>query len=332
MELVKLGRTGLDVSRLCLGTMGFGGRGGPTHPWALSDEDSAQIFRAAVEAGINFFDTADHYNHGASEVLTGKLVREYARRDECVVATKVGLSMGEGPNKVGLSRKRIVEGIDASLRRLGMDHVELFYVHRLDDTPFEEIVAAFDDVVRAGKALHPAASSMPVWQFVRLREMQKQIGARPFAAMQNLLNLLYREEEREMLPYCGSEEVAVVPWSPIARGFLAGNKPREGGVTERAQIDKSGGLFGSDADYAVLDVVRDVAKRLGASSAQVAYAWVAQHDGVTSPIVGATKVSQLEEAVAALDLRLDAEAVAALDAAYRPREPMGYSRPVKPAR
>ena len=331
MEMVKLGRTGLDVSRLCLGTMGFGGRGGPTHPWALSQEDSAPIFRAAVEAGINFFDTADHYNHGASEIVTGRMLAEHARREEIVVATKVGLSMGEGANKVGLSRKRIVEGIDASLRRLGMDHVELFYVHRLDDTPFEEIVAAFDDVVRAGKALHPAASSMPVWQFVKLREMQRAAGMRPFAAMQNLVNLLYREEEREMLPYCESEGIAVVPWSPIARGFLAGNKPRDGGKTERSRTDKSGRMFGSDQDYAVLDAVRTVAERLGASPAQVAYAWTAHHPRVTAPIVGATTVSQLEEAVAALDLKLDDDAKAALDAAYRPREPMGYARPVTPA-
>ena len=331
MELVKLGRTGLDVSPLCLGTMGFGGKGGPTHPWALSEEESEPFFKLAVESGINFFDTADHYNHGASEEVTGRMLAKYARRDEIVVATKVGLSMGEGPNRTGLSRKRIVEGIDASLRRLGMDHVDLLYVHRLDDTPFEEIVAAFDDVVRAGKALYPAASSMPVWQFVRLREMQRAAGARPFVAMQNLLNLVYREEEREMLPYCASEGIAVVPWSPIARGFLAGNKPREGGVTERARTDKSGGLFGADMDYEVLDAVRAVAERLDRSPAQIAYAWVLQHPQVTSPVIGATKLPQLEEAIAAVEIELDGDAIEALEAAYRPRDTMGYRRPVRAA-
>lgn len=328
MELVKLGRTGLDVSALCLGTMGFGGRGGPTHPWALSAEESEPFFRLAVERGINFFDTADHYNHGASEEVTGRMLAKYARRDEIVVATKVGLSMGDGPNAKGLSRKRIVEGIDTSLKRLGMDHVDLLYLHRLDDTPLEEIVAAFDDVVRAGKALYPAASSMPVWQFVKLRQMQRTAGARPFVAMQNLVNLLYREEEREMIPYCEEEGVAVVPWSPIARGFLAGNKPREGEGTERARTDKSGGLFGSDEDYAVLDAVVRVANELGRSPAQVSYAWVMGHPGVTAPIVGATKLEQLEEAIAATELTLDAATRDTLDATYRPRDVMGYQRPV----
>lgn len=331
METVKLGRTGLDVSALCLGTMGFGGQGGPTHPWALSEEESEPFFRLAVESGINFFDTADHYNYGASEEVTGRMLAKYARREEIVVATKVGLQMGEGANSRGLSRKRIVEGIDASLRRLGMDHVDLFYVHRLDDTPFEEIVAAFDDVVRAGKALYPAASSMPAWQFVRLREMQRAAGARPFAVMQNLVNLLYREEEREMLPYCASEGVAVVPWSPIARGFLAGNKPKEGGATNRARTDKSGRLFGSDRDYDVLEVVQREAARLGCSPAQLAYAWVMGHPDVTSPIVGATKIAQLREAIDAAKIALDDEARTALDAVYVPQAVKGFQRPVPAA-
>ena len=333
MDYVKLGSTGIDVSPLCLGTMGFGGAGGPTHPWALSEEDSEPFFRLAVEKGVNFFDTADHYNHGASERVVGKWLAKYARRDEIVVATKVGLSMGEGPNSAGLSRKRIVEGVDASLQRLGMDYVDLFYIHRLDDTPFEVIVEAFEDCVRAGKVLHPAASSMAAWQFAKIREMQKVEGFVPFAAMQNLVNLLYREEEREMLPYCASEGVAVVPWSPIARGFLAGNKPREGEgqKTHRAAIDKSGSLFGRDEDYDTLDRVREVAGEFGTSPAKVAYAWVMGRPEVTAPIVGATKIEQLEEAIGALELKLPPDAVARLEEGYRPREVMGFQRPVRTA-
>lgn len=329
MEYRKLGATGVDVSAICLGTMGFGGRDGPTHPWALSEEESEPFFRLAIERGVNFFDTADHYNHGASERTVGRWLAKYARRDEIVVATKVGLEMAEGPNGKGLSKKRIVQGIDASLRRLDMDYVDLFYIHRLDDTPFEVIVDAFDEVVRAGKALHPAASSMYAWQFAKLREMQRARGHAPFAAMQNLLNLLYREEEREMIPYCVEEGVAVVPWSPIARGFLAGNKPREGEGerTRRAQIDKSGSLFGREQDYATLERVRAVAGELGTSPAKVAYAWVMQSPGVTAPIVGATKLPQLEEAIDAVDLDLPADAVAQLEEGYRPREPTGFARP-----
>ena len=331
MEYRKLGSTGIDVSPLCLGTMGFGGKDGPTHPWALTEEESEPFFRLAVERGINFFDTADHYNHGESERVTGKWLAKYARRDEIVVATKVGLEMSDGPNGKGLSKKRIAAGIDASLERLGMDHVDLFYIHRLDDTPFEVILEAFEDAVRAGKVLHPAASSMWSWQFAQMREMQKAAGFAPFVAMQNLLNLLYREEEREMIPYCIRENVAVVPWSPIARGFLAGNKPREGEGerTRRAQIDKSGALFGRDEDYDTLERVREVAGELGTSPAKVAYAWVMQRPGVAAPIVGATKLPQLEEAIEAADLALPEDALARLEEGYRPREPIGFARPAQ---
>ena len=326
MRTVKLGATGIDVSPLCLGTMGFGGPGGPTHPWALGEEDAEPFFRLAIERGVNFFDTADHYNHGVSERVVGKWLGKYARRDEIVVATKVGLSMGDGPNAAGLSRKRIVEGIDASLRRLGMDHVDLFYIHRLDDTPFEVVIEAFEDCVRAGKVLHPAASSMRAWQFVKMREMQRAAGYTPFAAMQNLVNLLYREEEREMLPYCAAEGVAVVPWSPIARGFLAGNKPREGEGqrTHRATIDKTGHLFGSERDYAILDRLREVAGEMGTSPAKLAYAWVMRKPEVTAPIVGATKIEQLEDAIDAIDLTIPDDAAARLEELYEPREVMGH--------
>ena len=331
MKTVKLGATGIDVSPLCLGTMGFGGTGGPTHPWALSEEDSEPFFRMAIERGVNFFDTADHYNYGASERVVGRWLKKYARREEIVVATKVGLAMGDGPNAKGLSRKRIVAGIDASLERLGMDYVDLFYIHRLDDTPFEIIIEAFEDCVRAGKVLHPAASSMSAWQFAKLREMQRAAGYTQFAAMQNLVNLLYREEEREMLPYCAAENVAVVPWSPIARGFLAGNKPREGEGqrTHRAAIDKSGSLFGTEQDYQILDRVREVADELGITTAKLAYAWVMRKQEVAAPIVGATKIEQLSEAIDAVDLTLPDDAVARLEEPYEPRDVIGHSRPVR---
>lgn len=325
MEYVQLGRTGTQVSQLCLGCMSYGTPGGPTHPWVIPEADSEPFFKLAVESGINFFDTADHYNYGDSEEITGRMLKKFTRRDEIVVATKVGLTMGEGPNKRGLSRKHILDSIDASLKRLQMDHVDLLYVHRLDpDTPDEEMLEALDHVVRAGKVIYPAASSMYAWQFAKLREMQKAAGYTPFVAMQNLVNLAYREEEREMLPYCEAEGVAVVPWSPIARGFLAGNKPKDGEGTNRAKTDKMGHLFDGKQDYAILDRVQAVAKQLGTSSAQVAYAWVMQHRSVTSPIVGATKLYQLEEAIAACDVKLTAAQIKRLEAPYKPRAVMGH--------
>ena len=301
-------------------------RGGPTHPWVIPEKDSEPFFRLAAEKGINFYDTADHYNYGDSEEITGRMLKKYTKRDETVVATKVGLTMGEGPNKRGLSRKHIIESVDASLKRLQMEHVDLLYIHRLDPlTPFEETLEALDTVVRAGKVIYPAASSMWAWQFAKLREMQISAGFAPFAAMQNLFNLAYREEEREMMPYCESEGVAVVPWSPIARGFLAGNKPKEGQSTNRAKTDKMSGLFGDKQDYAILDRVQKVASELGVSAAQVAYAWVLSKDFVTSPIVGCTKLAQFEEAIAALDVTLTAGQVKRLEAPYKVRDVMGHN-------
>ena len=328
MRYVPFGRTGLSVSALCLGTMGFGGRGGPTHPWALDEEASLPFFRRAVESGINFFDTADHYNHGASERITGRALKLYARRDEIVVATKVGLSMGDGPNRRGLSRKHVLESVDASLTRLGTDHVDLLYVHRLDPaTPDDELIDALDTVVRAGKVIYPAASSMWTWQFARLRERQRAAGAVPFVAMQDFHNLLYREEEREMHPYCAAEGVAVVPWSPLARGFLAGNRSKAGEArTDRAGKDRlSEQFFGSDTDHRIVDELAAVAGELGRSPAEVAYAWSMSRPAVTAPIVGVTKLEQLDQAVAAVDLALPDEAVARLEARYAPRAVMGHS-------
>lgn len=325
MEYTQLGNTGLTVSRLCLGCMSFGTPGGPTHPWVIPESESKPFFKLAVESGINFFDTADHYNYGDSEEITGRMLKEFARREEIVVATKVGLKMGEGPNKAGLSRKRIIESVDNSLKRLQMDHVDLLYVHRLDpNTPYEEMLEALDVVVRAGKVIYPAASSMWAWQFAMLREMQKAAGFVPFVAMQNFYNLAYREEEREMMPYCEAEGVAVVPWSPIARGFLAGNKPQEGEGTNRAKTDKMSGLFGNRQDYAVLERVHKIASEIGASAAQVAYAWVLSKQFVSAPIVGSTKLDQLREAIDALDVKLKPGQIKRLEAVYKPRAVMGH--------
>jgi len=325
MIYTQLGQTGLTVSRLCFGCMSYGTPGGPTHPWVVPEKDAEPFYKLAVEQGINFFDTADHYNYGENEEITGRMLKKYARRDEIVVATKVGLVTGDGPNKKGLSRKHILESIDASLKRLQMDHVDLLYIHRLDpNTPFEETLEALDTVVRAGKVIYPAASSMWTWQFAKMREMQKASGFVPFAAMQNLYNLAYREEEREMMPYCQSEGVAVVPWSPIARGFLAGNKPREGAETNRAKTDYSAGLFGSKQDYRVLDRVHKIAAECGVSAAQVAYAWVLSKNHVTAPIVGSTKIAQLQEALDSLQVTLTANQIRRLEAVYQPRMVMGH--------
>jgi len=325
MKTTFLGNTGLEVSRLCFGCMSVGTPGGPTHPWVIPEEEGEALFRVAVEGGINFFDTADHYNYGDSEEITGRMLKKYCRRDEIVVATKVGLTMGEGPNKRGLSRKHILESIDGSLKRLQMDHVDLLYIHRLDpNTPFEVVIEALDTVVRQGKVMYPAASSMWAWQFAKLREMQIAAGCTPFVAMQNFYNLAYREEEREMLPYCASENVAVVPWSPIARGFLAGNKPKSGDSTNRAKTDKMGGYFGTKEDYAILERVQKIASELGTSAAKVAYAWVLAKDWVTSPIVGATKPEQLQEAIDALDVTLTAGQIKRLEAPYKTRPVMGH--------
>ncbi len=326
MQYAQLGKTGLTVSRLCLGCMSFGTPGGPTHPWVVAEVDSERFFRLAVESGINFFDTANHYNYGDSEEITGRMLKKFARRDEIVVATKVGLTMGEGPNSRGLSRKHILEQIDASLKRLQMDHVDLLYVHRLDPaTPHEEMLEALEHCVRQGKVIYPAASSMWSWQFAKLREMQKASGYVQFAAMQNFFNLAYREEEREMMPYCASEGVAVVPWSPIARGFLAGNKPKGGEGTNRAKTDKMGGLFGTRQDYSILERVQKIADETGRSAAQIAYAWVLSKSYVTAPIIGCTKNAQLQEAVEALDLELTKGQIRRLEGAYKPREAMGHS-------
>lgn len=326
MEYVRLGKTGLKVSRLCLGCMSFGKPGWAVHPWVLDRDQSMPFFRRAQEAGINFLDTADFYSNGVSEEITGEAVREYFRRDETVVATKLGLPMGEGPNLAGLSRKHIVEAVDASLQRLGLEHIDLLYIHRLDpNTEMEEIVSGLDHVVRQGKVTYLGASSMWTWQFAKMRALQKQIGLAEFVAMQNFYNLAYREEEREMNPYCASEGIGLVPWSPIARGFLAGNRPKEGTATVRAKTDKMAlGYFGSRQDYAILEKVKRAASKLGVSPAQIAYAWVMSKPSVTAPIIGTTKLQQLDEAIGSLDIKLDERTIKSLEAPYSARNVMGH--------
>lgn len=326
MEYRRIGQSGLKVSQLCLGCMSFGGAGGPTHPWAMDEAAARPFFRRAVEAGINFFDTANAYNHGASEEVTGRALKEFARRDEVVIASKVGLSMGEGPLQRGLSRKHIMEQIDGTLRRLDTDHVDLYYIHRLDpDTPFEETLAALDDIVRAGKVRYLGASSMWTWQFVKMREMQLANGLAPFVAMQNFYNLAYREEEREMIPYCISEGVGLMPWSPLARGFLAGGSSESAPSKRAGEDNLRSKFFGSPADLAILKRVQGAADRLGISAAQVALAWVMGRAGVSAPIFGATKLEQLEEAIKATEVRLDDRTTRSLESAYRPRAPMGHA-------
>jgi len=325
MEHVRLGSTGLKVSRLCLGCMTYGDPG--WREWVLDEAASRPFIRAAWEAGITFFDTADMYSQGRSEEVLGRAIKDLARRDEVVIATKLFNPMGQRPTQRGLSRKHVMEAIDASLKRLGTEHVDLYIIHRFDpETPVEETVDALNDVVKAGKALYLGASSMGAWQFMKMLGLQRARGLAPFVSMQNYVNLVYREEEREMLPLCRAEGIAVTPWSPLARGFLAGSKPREGAATVRARTDTYQDALGlgSEQDHAILDRTVEVAGRLGVKPAQVALAWVLGLPGVTSPIVGASKPHHLEDALGALSLTLDAETRAYLEEPYRPLPVQGH--------
>jgi 1-deoxyxylulose-5-phosphate synthase len=326
MDYVPLGATGLQVSRLCLGCMTYGDPG--WREWVLDEEASRPFIREAWEAGIIFFDTADMYSNGRSEEVVGRALKDMARRDEVVIATKLFNPMGPKPTQKGLSRKHVMEAIDASLKRLGTDYVDLYIIHRFDPaTPVEETVEALSDVVKAGKALYLGASSMWAWQLMKMLGLQRARGFAPFVSMQDYVNLVYREEEREMLPLCRSEGIAVTPWSPLARGFLAGNKPRSGeAATTRARTDTYSQALGlgSEQDHAILDRVEEVAGRLGAKPAQVALAWVLGLPAVTSPIVGASKPHHLKDALGALELELDAETRAYLEEPYRPRPVQGH--------
>jgi len=294
----------------------------------LEEEASRPFIRDALERGINFFDTADMYSLGRSEEIVGRALKDYARRDEVVVATKVFNPMGPKPNQRGLSRKHIMEAVDASLKRLGTDYIDLYIIHRFDpNTPVEETIEALSDVVKAGKALYLGASSMGAWQFMKMLGLQRAGGFAPFVSMQNYVNLIYREEEREMLPLCRQEGIAVTPWSPLARGFLAGSRPRQGEVTLRGRTDSIMDTLGmgSEQDYAVAERVSTVAERLGCKPAQVALAWVLGLPGVTSPIVGASKPHHLDDAIGALGVVLDAETRAYLEEPYRPKPVTGHA-------
>ena len=326
MDHVRFGTTGLQVSRLCLGCMTYGDPA--WREWVLDEAAALPFIRDAWEAGINFFDTADMYSLGASEIVLGRAIKQLARRDEVVIATKVFNPMGPRPTQKGLSRKHVMEAIDASLKRLGTDYVDLYIIHRFDpDTPIEETVEALSDVVKAGKALYLGASSMWAWQLMKMLGIQRANGLAPFVSMQNYVNLVYREEEREMLPLCRAEGIAVTPWSPLARGFLGGSRSAEGGATVRARTDTYQDALGlgSEQDQAILERVRRVADRHGAKPAQVALAWVLGVPGVTSPIIGASKPHHLADAIGALKLKLDAEDRALLEEPYRPRAVSGHN-------
>jgi len=314
--------------------MSYGG--GPVPDWALGTrgwhvgkEDAREHFQIALDAGINFFDTADVYSAGQSEEITGHHLREMASRDDIVVATKVHGQMGKSPNQRGLSRKHILEACDNSLRRLQMDYVDLYQIHRWDPvTPIEETLEALDSLVRAGKVRYLGASSMAAWQLSKALYTAKESGWHRFVAMQNHYNLVYREEEREMIPLCMDQGLALIPWSPLARGFLTGTRNRESGTTQRSKVDTfAKDMYYRDDDFAVADAVAGVAQRKGVSPAQVACAWVLQAPGITSPIIGATKPSHLKELIASIDLKLSPEEVTELEKPYKPHPILGHAQP-----
>ena len=333
MEFTRLGHTGLVVSRLCLGCMSYGDTSKGWHgDWLLDEDASRPFFRQALEAGINFFDTANGYSGGTSEEITGKLLREMARRDEIVVATKAFIPWRSAPNTGGLSRKALMQAVDDSLTRLGMDYIDLFQIHRWDDaTPIEETMEALHDIVKAGKARYVGASSMYAWQFAKAQETARANGWTRFVSMQNQLNLLYREEEREMLPLCEAEGVGVIPWSPLARGRLA--RPL-GEETVRSKTDGFGKVIypEDEADDATIRALADLAGVRGDAMASLALAWHFTKPAVTAPIIGATRPHHIEAAVAAIGLELSNEEVRALEASYRPKWPtaMGMALPVTP--
>jgi 1-deoxyxylulose-5-phosphate synthase len=326
MQYVNLGSTGLKVSRICLGTMTYGSK--KWREWVLDEEESKPFIRRALELGINFFDTADMYSAGASEEVLGRALQEFApSRDKVVVATKVFNPMGDDPNQRGLSRKHIRHAIDDSLQRLGTDYVDLYQIHRFDySTPIEETLLALHDVVQAGKALYIGASSMYAWQFAKMLYTADQLGLTRFVTMQNHYNLVYREEEREMNPLCIEEGIGIIPWSPLARGFLAGNRTKgDQNPTVRAQTDEfAHKLYYQDSDFEVVDRLSAIAKQRGIPNAQVALAWVLQQPGITSPIVGASKMQHLEDAVKASEMTLSEEELKSLAEPYQPHSVLGH--------
>ena len=325
MEYVRFGNTGMKVSKLCLGTMTYGK---PTErwPWALNEEQSRPFIQKALELGINFFDTADVYSAGASEEVVGRALKDFAKRDEVVLATKVFNPMGPGKNDQGLSRKHIMSAIDASLKRLGTDYVDLYQIHRWDyETPIEETMEALHDIVKAGKARYIGASSMYSWQFAQAQYTAELNSWTRFVSMQPHYNLVYREEEREMIPFCVDQKIAVIPWSPLARGLLTGKRSKERNETERAKTDAFGQkLYSAEGDFAIVDRLTEVADEKGLPNAQVALAWLLSKSAVTAPIIGASKPGHLEDAVAALSVQLSTEDIQRLEELYQPHPVLGF--------
>jgi len=325
MKYVRLGSSGVKVSRICLGTLTFGSS--KWRDWVMDEEESRPFFNKALELGINFFDTANIYSLGRSEEVTGRALKDMAKRDEVVIATKVCHAMGDAPNSRGLSRKHIMDSIDASLRRLDMDYVDLYQIHRWDDTtPIEETLEALNDLLRAGKTRYIGASSMYAWQFCKALHTADLHGWTRFVSMQNHYNLIYREEEREMIPLCLDQKIGLIPWSPMARGFLAGNRTRDkAGETTRSRSDDfAQRMYYDDHDFAVLDRVVETAKKQERSPAQIALAWMLHKPGITSPIIGCTQMKHLEEAVGATDITLSDEEIAFLEEPYRPHSVLGH--------
>jgi len=332
MDYVRLGNTGLKVSRLCLGVMTYGTS--KWRPWVLDENESRPFIKRALEHGINFFDTADMYSRGVSEEVLGRALRDFAQRDQVVIATKAFNPMGDGPNDRGLSRKHLFDAIDASLRRLGVDHVDLYQIHRFDfEAPIEETLEALHDIVKSGKTRYIGASSMASWQFAKMLYVAELRGWTRFVSMQNHYNLVYREEEREMIPLCREEGIAVIPWSPLARGFLAGNRRREDrGETTRAKTDDyAADMYYSDADFAIAGRVVELAKRRGAKPTQIALAWLLARPGVTAPIVGASKLSHLDDHVAALTIKLSHDETTYLEECYEPHPVLGHQLVASPS-
>ncbi|MCR8656651.1 aldo/keto reductase [Paenibacillus endoradicis] len=324
MEYMKLGNTGLDVSRLCLGCMGFGVAERWVHPWVINEEQSRPIIKKALDLGINFFDTANVYSDGTSEEIVGRALKDYANRDEIVLATKVHFRMHEGPNGAGLSRKAIMSEIDKSLMRLGTDYVDLYQIHRWDyNTPIEETMEALHDVVKAGKARYIGASAMYAWQFLKALHVADKNGWTKFVSMQNHLNLIYREEEREMMPLCREEKIGVIPYSPLASGRLTRDWSETTHRSETDQVQKSKYDATANGDRLIVERVAAIAEKRGVPRAQIALAWLLQNTPVTSPIIGATKTNHLEDAVAALSITLTAEEVASMEEPYVPHPVVG---------
>jgi 1-deoxyxylulose-5-phosphate synthase len=320
MDYVRLGNTGLKVSRLCLGCMSFGSS--KWRSWVLDEAEARPFVQKALEGGINFFDTADVYSQGESEKVVGAALRDFAKRHEVVIATKVNGPMGKDANNRGLSRKHIMDGIDRSLQRLQTDYVDVYQIHRFDyETPIEETLEALNDVVRAGKARYIGASSMYAWQFAKMLSVSEKHGWTRFVSMQPQYNLVYREEEREMLPLCREEGIGVIPWSPLARGFLAGGRAEPGqGNTERARTDEfSPRLYYRESDFKVVEALDGIAKERGVSNMQVALAWVLKNPAVTAPIIGTSKPHHLDDALGAFSIQLTDEEIKTLEAPYQPK-------------